>query len=111
MMKRNFILLAIIFGLSASTAFSMNSDPKLASDNPAIPAKTENKLSEEEVIRLTKRVEEIRDMDKSNLTSEEKVELRKELKEYKKALRNNKPFIYIGGAGLLLIIILVILLV
>ena len=83
-MKKHFVLLAIILGLSASTAFSMNSDPKTESENPAIPDKTENKLSEEEISRLSTRVEEIRDMDKSNLTSEEKLELKKELKEIKK---------------------------
>lgn len=110
-MKKHFILLAIIFGLSASTAFSMNSDPKFESENPVVPEKTENKLSDEEVTRLSNRVEEIRDMDKSNMTSEEKLELKNELKENKKELRENQPYIYVGGASLLLIIILVIILV
>jgi hypothetical protein len=111
-MKRTVILLAIIFGLSASTVFSMNSDPKLESENPAIPDKTENTLSEEEISRIKTRIEEIRDTDKSKLTSEEKLELKNELKEHKKNLRENSPYIYIGGtATLILIIILVILLV
>ena len=77
-MKKHLFLLAIIIGLSASTAFSMNADPKIEPKDPPIPNKTENKLSEEEVSRLTTRVEAIRDIDKSNLTSEEKLELKNE---------------------------------
>jgi hypothetical protein len=110
-MRKQFILLAIIVGLSTSTAFSMNPGPDPGTKSPAIPDKTENKLSEEEVSRMLKRVEEIRNIDKSDLSSEEKVELKKELKEYKKELRKNDPYIYVGGAGLILLIILVILLV
>lgn len=126
-MKKHFLLLAIILGLSASMAFSMNSDPIPESENPAIPDKTENilseeektaiadetenTLSEEEITAITTRIEEIRDMDKSNLTPEERLELKKELKEYKKEMKQNRPIIYVGGVTLLLIIILVIILV
>ena len=95
--------------MSASTAFASKSEAKSASDNSAVPVKTENKLSEEEVSRLTKRVEEIRDMDKSNLTAKEKSELRKELKEAKKNVRQNNGTIVIGGVTLLLILIIIIL--
>ncbi len=109
-MKKTIFLLAIIFGLSASTVFSMKSDPKSESENPAIPDQTENKLSEEEISLLKARIEEIRDMDKSNLTSEEKLELKNELKEYKKDLRENRPLIYVGGTVTLILIILLIIL-
>ena len=93
-MKNHILLLAIIIGLSTSMAFSMNSDPIPESENTAIldetenaitesentafPDETENTLSEVEITALTTRVEEIRDMDKSNLTPEERVELKKE---------------------------------
>jgi hypothetical protein len=110
-MKKHFVLLAIILGLSASMAFSMNSDPIPESENTAISDETENTLSEEEITALTTRIEEIRDMDKSNLTPEERLELKKELKEYKKEMKKNRPIVYVGGITLLLIIIIVILLV
>ncbi len=60
--------------------------------------------------RLTKRVEEIRDMDKTNMTVKEKRELKKELKGIKENVRRSGGNIYIGGGTLFLIIILVILL-
>jgi glucosamine 6-phosphate synthetase-like amidotransferase/phosphosugar isomerase protein len=100
----------IIFSLSASTAFATKSDTKTATDKPAIPAKTENKMSEEELSRLTKRVEEIRDMDKTNMTVKEKRELKKEAKSIRENVKKDGGYIYIGGGTLLLIILLIILL-
>lgn len=111
MKKTIIIVFLMIFSLGASTAFAIKSDPKSESDKPAIPNKTENKLSEEEMSRLTKRVEEIRDMDKTNLTGKEKRDLRKELKGIKENVRKSGGYIYIGAGTLILIIILVILLV
>jgi len=100
-----------IFSMGASTVFAANSDPNSAKDNLVVPAKTENKLSEEEMSRLTKRVEEIRDMDKTNMTVKEKRELKKELKGIKDNVRRNGGVVYISAGTLILIIILVILLV
>lgn len=100
-----------IFSLGASTAIAGNSDPKTAKDNIGIPDKKENKLSDEEISRLTKRVEEIRDMDKTNMTVKERRELKKELKGIKENVRNDGGVVYIGAGTLILIIILVILLV
>lgn len=97
-----------IFSLNAFTVFAVNSDTK--SQNPAVPDKKENKLSEEEISRLTKRVEEIRDMDKSKLTASEKRDLRKELKGIKEKARNIHGGIYIGAGTLIIIILLIILL-
>jgi peptidoglycan hydrolase CwlO-like protein len=99
----------MIFTLSATTAFANKTDKK-SSDKLAVPVKTENKLSEEELTRLTKRVEEIRDMDKTDMTVKEKRELRKELRTIKENVRRDGGYIYIGGGTLLLIIILIILL-
>lgn len=111
MKKTIFFVCFIIFSLSASTAFAFSSDPKSSSDSPAVPATTENKLSAEEMSRLTKRVEEIRDMDKTNLTVKERRELKKELKGIKENVRRDNGYIYVGTGTLILIIILVILLV
>ncbi len=111
MKKTLFVVLLMIFSLSASIVFATNSDSKSAKEDPAVPAKKEYKLSKDEVSRLTKRVEEIRDMDKSNMTVKEKRELRKELKGIKENVRHNGGYVYIGAGTLILIIILIILLV
>jgi hypothetical protein len=110
-MKKNILFVFIIaLSLSASTVFAANTDPKNNSDNPAIPNKTENRLSDEEISRLTKRVEEIRDVDKTNMTVKEKRALKKELKEIKENVNRGGGVIYIGTGTLILIIILVIIL-
>ena len=105
-----FSICLIIFSLSASVALASNTDPETTPDNPIAPTKTENKLSEEEISRLTKRVEEIRDMDKSELTGKERRDLRKELKAIKEDVRRQGQYVYVGVGTLLVILILVLLL-
>lgn len=111
MKKSIFFAIVMLFAMSASMAFAGNKDINSEGKKPAVPAKTENKLSEAEINRLTKRIEEIRDMDKSDLNAGERAELRKELKETKKIVKKSGGVIYIGGATLILLIILIILLV
>ncbi len=111
-MKKSIIFVIVMFlTMSTSMAFAGNKELKTDAEKSAVPVKTENKLSEEEIIRLTKRVEEIRDMDKSDMTTKERKELRKELKETKKNVKNAGGTIYISGAALILIIVLILLLV
>jgi hypothetical protein len=98
----------MVFSLGVSSVIAAESERK--SDNIASPEKTENKLSPEEMSRLNKRVEEIRDMDKSDLTAKEKKELRKELKGIRETVKRDGGYIYIGAGTLLVIILLVILL-
>ena len=105
MKKTIFIALMMIFTLGATTTFANKTDLK-----PIAPVATENKLSAEEVSRLNNRVEEIRKMDKSEMTVTEKRELRKESRSIKENVRKSGEVIYIGGSTLLLIIILIILL-
>ena len=71
----------------------------------AVPM-SENRVMENEISNMNKRLEEIRDMDISELSAKEKKELRKELKKKKKG-----GAIYIGGSTLLLVILLIVLLV
>lgn len=96
----------MILSLSASNLFA---EPDKKTENPAVPG-TENKLSEDEINRLTKRVEEIRDMDKSDLTLKERKELKKELRGIKETVKKDGGYIYIG-AGTILVILLIVLLV
>lgn len=101
MRTKLFFALLMVFALSAPATFGANKSKNHASD------KVENKLSEAEVTRLTKRVEEIRDMDKSNLTVTEKRELRKELKTTKENVRKDGGYIYISVGTVILIILLI----
>ena len=102
MKKTIFIAFLAIFSLSASTAF--------ASSKNANSSASEVRLTTEEMESYKTRVEEIRDMDKSEMSSLEKKELKSELKDIKATMRNQGPYIYIGGTSLLLIIILLIIL-
>lgn len=111
MKKTILFVLVMIFTLSASTAFAAKSDLKNESKDLVVPNKTENKLTDEEISRLNRRIEEIRDMDKTNITVKEKRALKKELKGIKENIKRDAPRVYIGGISLLLIIIIVILLV
>ena len=103
--------LMLAFSIGATTAFASNSDAVKESNKLAVPNKSENKLSDEEISRLTNRVEEIRDMDKTNMTVKEKRALKKELKDINENVRRSGSVVYIGTGTLILIIILVILLV
>ncbi len=109
MKKLLFLIFVVVFSVSASTAFAGNTEKKSDSDK-TVPAKTENKLTEEELGRLTKRVEEIGNMDKSEMSGKEKRVLKKELKGIKENVHRDGGYIYIGGSTLLIIILLIILL-
>lgn len=103
--------LAMVFMMSSTIAFASEKEKKADSDKSATPAETEITLSEEEITGLTNRVEEIREMDKSDLLLKDKRELNKELREIKKNVERAGGTVYIGGASLILLIILIILLV
>lgn len=110
MKKSIFFALLMIMTMSASTVFAGNSNPKNAIENPAITAKTDTKLTEAQATKLKDRIEEIRDMDKSDMSASEKLALRKEVKEIKQTVKRDGGYIYIGSATLILIIILLIVL-
>lgn len=111
MKKSIYFVIVLIFTMSSTFAFANKADRKSNSDRSAVPVKTENALSEVEISRLTNRVEEIRNLDKSEMSLKEKSELKKELRDIKKTVEKNNGTIYIGGATLLLIIILILILV
>lgn len=106
MKKTIFFALLTIFSLSAVPTFAAKS----STNTTAVPAATENKLTEEEISAYRARVEEIRGMDKSELTVSEKKELKKELKDIKETMRRDGTYIYVGAGTVILIIILLLLL-
>jgi len=110
MRKIIFFGILMIFTLTTTRTFAAKTDLKTATETTAVLAKTETKLSAEEEALLIKRVEEIRNMDKSGMNFSEKRELRKELRGIKENVRKNGTVIYISG-GTILVIILILLLI
>lgn len=104
MKTKNFFVLLLILMMSAPAAFSSNAKSE------ATAPKVETKLSAEELSSMKTRVEEIRDMDKSEMTVQEKRDLKKELKETKHNISHRDGYVYIGTGTLILIILLIILL-
>lgn len=106
MKKTIYFALLAIFSLSAAPAFATESSKNATETSTA----TTNKLSEEEINSYKARVEEIRDMDKSEMTASEKKELKNEVKDIKETMRRDGVYFYVGGTTLLLIILILILL-
>lgn len=73
------------------------------------PASTKNTEALEAQVLLN-RLDEIKNMDKSNLTSSEKKELRMEVRETKKTLKNSSNGVYLSVGAIIIIILLLILL-
>lgn len=78
-MKKLLYTLTLVFTLS-TLSNAVNANP-VAKDNPKTELTTEQKA---ELEHITKRVEEIKAMDRSSLTKAERKALRKEVKELKK---------------------------
>jgi len=100
-MKKLIYSFALIFmlGLSVNTVSA-------AATKEKVELTAEQKV---ELQQITNRVEEIRAMDKSNLSRTEKRELRKELKEMKKHARAMGGGIYLSVGAIIIIILLLIL--
>jgi hypothetical protein len=107
MKKTIFFALLTIFSLSALPTFAAKNSPKTTETTET--TETTVKLTEEEISAYRARVEEIRDMDKSELTASEKKELKNELKEIKKTMHKDGTYLYVGGSTVLLIIIILLL--
>jgi len=101
-MKRLIYTLALLFTLTTSANVVSAADNK--------KAKTEMTAEQKAHLeRIKTRVEEIRDMDKSDLSREERKELRKELRELKKEARAMGGGVYLSVGAIIIIILLLIL--
>ncbi len=111
-MKSNLFLLvmAVLFVIARPA----NSKPTINETTPAftgLNSSSSSTLTQKEADHLVSRVKEIQAMDKRNLTTDQKRQLRNELIVIKKRLSEPVAFgIYVSGGALLLIIILLILL-
>jgi hypothetical protein len=96
------VVMIIFFGVSTVSA----SDSRFM-DNPVYVEVNENaeKSSENIGEMLELRIEEIRDMDKSDLTVEEREELKKELRDILDQAR--QPGVYISFSALIVILLLI----
>lgn len=110
-MKKNLLLGFLILFLLSTTAFAGLTDPKKESEKPAVSDPRENKLSDEELNRFSRRVE-IDNLAVPNLSNKEKYDSKKNLRATKQdvIVTRHGGYIWLGGGTLLLIILLVILL-
>lgn len=92
----------------------LNTITTFAADKKTLQARVEN-MSEEQkearYVQMKLRVDEIRNMDRSSLTKDERKALRNELKDMnKEAKAIGKGGVYISFAGIIIIILLLIIL-
>ncbi|MCF8320230.1 MAG: hypothetical protein K9I35_03355 [Flavobacterium sp.] len=102
MKKSNYLLMAMVLLLSVFPARIIAAEPPLIIiENPKdVPF---------EVQAMYKRLKEIKAMDKSNLNSIQKKELRKEIKTIKAELRTTNNGVYLSIGAIIIIILLLIL--
>jgi DNA gyrase/topoisomerase IV subunit A len=103
--KKNFrvalLVILIAIALPASSAVMVSETSKTTGTE-----KTENAR----VQVLTQRLEDIRGMNKSELTRMEKKSLRKEVKEIKKEMKTMSGGVYLSVGAIIIVILLLILL-
>ncbi|PZR24956.1 MAG: hypothetical protein DI535_20110 [Citrobacter freundii] len=105
--KISIILTCILLTASISNTFAAGIEDKRPVKERIAAMTEEQKAARADEIRL--RVEEIKAMDKSTLTREEKKALKKELREMRKEAKEIKG-IYLSFGAIIIIILLLILL-
>lgn len=101
-MKKFIYSLVLVFTLAVSATNVSAADKK----EPKTEMTAEQKVQFDKIVN---RVEEIRNMDKSNLTRDEKKALRKELREMKDKARAMSGGVYLSVGAIIIIILLLIL--
>lgn len=99
--KMSFTTLIMILMMSLIPTLTFANETTTANPNPEVPAKVQVMLD---------RLEEIKEMDKSDLSRAEKKELRKEVRSIKKELRSTGNGVYLSVGAIIIIILLLILL-
>jgi hypothetical protein len=113
-MKKNLLFVFLILFVLSTSAFAGFNDPKKDSDKPAVLNTRENKLSNEELSRITRRVE-TDNLSEMNLVNKGNSDSNKDLRTNPQVIVETRHhrggYGWYGGGGLLLVIILVIILV
>ena len=104
MKKVTFYLMMMVLSLSV-----IPSQIYAAEKNPTAISNTTKEIPAEVKVMLN-RLDEIKAMDKSNLTSVEKKELRKEVRTIKTELRSTGNGVYLSVGAIIIVILLLILL-
>lgn len=99
-------LLTFLFALSLTLLLPTLS---FANETNSIPATPKTEIPAEVQVMLD-RLEEIKEMDKSELSRTEKRELRKEVRSIKKELRSTGNGVYLSVGAIIIIVLLLILL-
>jgi len=107
MKKTLMIAFIALITLNGNALFAMSPAEAAAEENLVVNTEKET-YTAEDIQLIAERVEEIRDMEKSGMTSEVRKAVKYELMRYKEIIQSMDPFIYIGGSGLLLLIIILI---
>lgn len=82
----------------------------LSAANDTIPVPSKIQMDKINADKMIERLEEIKNLDKSNLTRVEKKELRDEVKGIKKGLRATGNGLYLSVGAIIIIVLLLILL-
>lgn len=107
-MKKNLLLgISILFVLNTAV-FAGLADPKNESEKPANNDPKENRLSDEEISRLSRRVE-TNNLNNSNLSNKEKNDSKNNLKHPPQQKSHTR--FYVGAGVIILIVILILVLV
>jgi hypothetical protein len=112
-MKKHLLLGLLILFVVSTSAFAGLNDPKKDSEKPAVLNTRENKLSNEELSRITRRAE-TDNLSEKNMVYKGSSNSNKDLRVAPQVIvetRHRGYGIWYGGGGLLLVIILVIILV
>ena len=104
MKKVTFYLMMMVLSLSV-----IPTQIYAAEKNPTAISNTTKEIPAEVKVMLN-RLDEIKAMDKSNLTSVEKKELRKEVRTIKTELRSTGNGVYLSVGAIIIVILLLILL-
>ena len=103
-MKKSVYYLILVVSLSIfpnkALAFEKNLTP-IERTSTEIPVEVKNMLN---------RLEDIKNMDKSNLRPSERKELRKEVRDIKKKIRKSGNGIYISSGAIILILLILLIL-
>ncbi len=100
-------------GLMITIGILMSNNSALASTNPTISIPVVSVVATETISSdiLLHRLQEIKDMDKSNLTRTEKRALRKEIRTLKASMADSRNGLYISlGAAIIIVLLLILIL-
>ncbi|WP_372755178.1 hypothetical protein [Mariniflexile sp.] len=99
-----------VFYLVLFTTLSIFPNTALASEKKSVPVEKTPTEIPAEVKTMLNRLEDIKNMDKSDLKPEERKELRKEVREIKKEIRRSGNGIYISSGAIILILLILLIL-